>query len=55
MTFVDPLHPFSQDPLHDLDMASYALVKSFPDLPWEPKESFRAVAGWYGARERDPV
>jgi hypothetical protein len=58
MTFVDPLHPFSEDPVHDLDMASYALVRSlsdqpgatYPDLPWEPKEAFRAVAGWYGTR-----
>ncbi len=74
MTFVAPLNPYSDDPLHDLDMASYALVKSFggrlgpmgttypdapwdrdrsgstyPDMPWEPKESFRAVAGFYGA------
>ncbi|MGQ4600727.1 hypothetical protein [Nocardia sp. R6R-6] len=42
MTFVDPLHPYSDDPHHDLDMASYSLVKSFgtrlgpnhPDAPW---------------------
>jgi hypothetical protein len=77
MTFVAPLNPTSDDPLHDLDMASYALVKSFgarlgslgarfrdgpwdparhgttyPDMPWEPKASFRAVADFYGrARE----
>jgi hypothetical protein len=69
MTFVAPLNPTSEDPLHDLDMASYALVKSYggrlgpmgtacpqapwehdrygttyPDMPWEPKEAFRAVA-----------
>src|SRR2546429_5427794 len=29
MTFVAPLNPTSDDPLHDLDMASYSLVKSF--------------------------
>lgn len=46
MTFVAPLNPCSDDPVHDLDMASYSLVKSFggrlgplgaahPDAPWE--------------------
>ena len=75
-TFVAPLSPYSDNPRHDLDMASYSLVKSFgnrmgeltalvpdarwdldpgrrgtayPDLPWEPKESFRAVADAYQA------
>jgi hypothetical protein len=72
MTFVAPLNPTSDDPLYDLDMASYSLVKSFgtrlgplgaahpqapwdrdrlsttyPGLPWEPKESFGAVADFY--------
>jgi hypothetical protein len=72
MTFVAPLNPTSDDPLYDLDMASYSLVKSFggrlgplgaahpeapwdrnrrgttyPGMPWEPKESFRAVADFY--------
>jgi len=39
----------------DPDTASYSLVKSliqrngpeYPDMPWEPKESFRAVAEYY--------
>jgi hypothetical protein len=39
----------------DLDIASHSLVKSFagshgttyPDMTWEPKESFRAVAEYY--------
>lgn len=46
MTFVDPLHPTSDDPLYDLDLASYSLVKSFgarlgplgaahPNAPWD--------------------
>jgi len=46
MTFVAPLNPCSDDPVHDLDMASYSLVKSFggrlgplgtahPHAPWE--------------------
>ncbi len=40
----------------DFDIASYSLVKSYmdkhgttyPDMPWEPKESFKAVADYYG-------
>ncbi len=46
MTFVAPLNPCSDDPIYDLDMASYSLVKSFggrlgplgtanPDAPWD--------------------
>jgi hypothetical protein len=46
MTFAAPLNPTSDDPLYDLDMASYSLVKSFggrlgplgtahPDAPWD--------------------
>jgi hypothetical protein len=39
----------------DPDIASYSLVKSYvgkhgttyPDMPWEPKESFKAVADYY--------
>ena len=42
----------------DPDIAHYSLVKTFPDgrhgtkypdLPWEPKESFYAVAEYYGS------
>jgi hypothetical protein len=46
MTFVAPLNPCSDEPLYDLDMASYALVRSFggrlgplgeayPEAPWD--------------------
>jgi hypothetical protein len=46
MTFVAPLNPTSADPLHDLDLASYALVTSYggrlgpmgsayPQAPWD--------------------
>ncbi|HKA49331.1 MAG TPA: abortive infection protein [Candidatus Dormibacteraeota bacterium] len=46
MTFVDPLHPYSEDPKFDLDMASYSLVRSYgsrlgalgseyPRAPWD--------------------
>ncbi len=44
------------DPRDDLDLAGYGIVKlledrtgsSYPDLPWEPKEAFAAVAEHYG-------
>ena len=40
---------------YDLDMGSSSLVKSYdgkhgttyPDMPWEPKESFKAVAEYF--------
>jgi hypothetical protein len=46
MTFAAPLNPTSDDPLYDLDMASYSLVRSFggrlgplgaayPQAPWD--------------------
>lgn len=90
-TFVSPNSPFNSNPRYDLDMASYSLVKSYPekdtldelvnqatkqgrepgnaeltreaitgllgeigkhgmtypDLPWEPKESFRSVSKFF--------
>ena len=54
-TFVSPTLPYNEDPKYDLDMASYSLVKSYadkhgatyPDMPWEPKESFKTVAEYY--------
>ncbi|MEU0406548.1 abortive phage infection protein [Streptomyces griseorubiginosus] len=44
------------DPRHDLDMASYGIVKAIKDHPddprsdwhWEPKEAFHALAQRYG-------
>ena len=55
-TFVMPKYPHNVDPGFDLDMASYGLVKSYvdrkgstyPDMPWEPKKSFSALADYYG-------
>jgi hypothetical protein len=56
MTFVTPTALYSDNPRRDLDMNSYSLVKSYagrqhgttyPDMLWEPKESFRAVADYY--------
>jgi len=54
--FIDTLHLFNEDPLNDLDRASYSLVKSYgsgtcgstyPDMTWDPKEAFTAVAQYY--------
>jgi hypothetical protein len=57
-TFVDYQSPTGPVPKYDLDISSFSLVKllkngrsaAYPDLPWEPKEAFRAVAGYYAER-----
>ncbi|MGD0171904.1 MAG: hypothetical protein ABSB81_07250 [Halobacteriota archaeon] len=55
-TFISLINPYNDNPRYDLDKASTSLVKScgggkpgttYPDMPWEPKESFRAVAEYY--------
>lgn len=55
-TFTMPTMKHTADPLRDFDKASYSLVKTYadarhgttyPDMRWEPKESFRAVASFY--------
>jgi hypothetical protein len=54
--------PHRDDPAEDLDMTSAGVVKVFdsqstardrqnqryPDMPWEPKAAFDAVADWFG-------
>ena len=54
--FVSQINPCSDNPRYDLDMASTGLVKyyeggrhgaTYPDMRWEPKDSFRAVADYY--------
>ena len=54
--FISQITPYSDNPRFDLDMASSSLVKyyddgkhgaTYPDMTWEPKESFRAVADYY--------
>ncbi len=54
--FVSQINPFDEDPKYDLDTASSTVVKyyeggrhgaTYPDMPWEPKESFRALADYY--------
>jgi hypothetical protein len=58
-TFTAPLMLYGDDPEHDLDANSYSLVKPFsggrrgtthPDMAWEPKKSFTAVAGYYATQ-----
>lgn len=54
-TFVSPTYPYNDNPLYDLDMASFSVVKTYEDqkgvtyndMPWEPKESFAALEEYY--------
>ncbi|RJL35531.1 hypothetical protein [Bailinhaonella thermotolerans] len=54
----DHPHRPDGDPREDLDLASYGVVKvyedrlgaAYPDLPWDPKAAFAAVAAHYGRR-----
>jgi hypothetical protein len=43
-TFSSPSLPHREDPLRDLDMASYGVVKSYEDGSWAPKKLFHALA-----------
>lgn len=60
-TFSAEYLPRHEEPIEDLDMASYAVVASladgrgaaYPDLPWEPKRSFYALAEYYGNISRN--
>ncbi len=56
-TFATPRATTDDDPRYDLDMDSMSLVKAlpggrhgtvYPDMPWEPKEAFAAVARHFG-------
>jgi len=49
-TYVMPSYPSSLESAQDLDAASYALVRSWPDGRIEPKEAYRTVAHMYGRR-----
>ncbi len=54
-TFVCYGWPHRSDPREDLDMASWGVVKvlehclgdTYPDMPWEPKAAFTALADYY--------
>jgi len=61
-TFIFSHYPYSDTPKYDLDRASSSLVKYFdngkhgttyPDMTWEPKEAFKAVADYYGKQTED--
>jgi hypothetical protein len=60
-TFADPRWTYSEDPRYDLDMSAASLVKTYagrpgttyPDMTWEPKEAFRAVADFYAERRTE--
>jgi len=55
-TFVSA-NPYNPDPKYDLDMASYGIVKTlpdtkgqtYPDMNWEPKQSFGTLADYYAS------
>lgn len=56
MSFSFPLAPYSEDPGHDLDATALSIVRTlppgkhgttYPDVGWEPKEAFHAVARYY--------
>jgi hypothetical protein len=54
-TFASYHLPHRRDPRADLDMASYGVVKvledrlghSYPDMAWEPRAAFTALADYY--------
>jgi hypothetical protein len=55
-TFVTPALVYSDNPKFDIDMAGYGIVKSYPagkhgatypDMAWEPKVAFKALAAYY--------
>ncbi|MCA9876859.1 MAG: hypothetical protein KC442_03725 [Thermomicrobiales bacterium] len=57
-TFLEAAYPYSPDPHYDLDMASFGIVKVWPDSTdqgydatgyWEPKAGFRLVAERFAA------
>ena len=58
-TFASYGYPFSTNPRHDLDCASYGLVKildgasgeTYPGMPWEPKQAFYRLAECYARRD----
>lgn len=54
-TFISQSYPHKENPLYDLDIAAYGIVKYlkdhkgtiYKDMPWEPKEAFKALAEYY--------
>jgi hypothetical protein len=61
-TFATPEACTDDDPRYDMDMDSMSLVKAlpdgrhgttYPDMTWEPKEAFAAVANHFGGNPPD--
>jgi hypothetical protein len=50
-TYISPNYPTSQDPHHDLDAASFALMRSWPDGRTEKKAGYDAVAEAFAGSE----
>lgn len=54
-SFAAYMSPHREDPVYDLDIASYGIVKvyenkfgeTYPDMHWEPKESFKVIAEYF--------
>jgi len=57
--FITARYPTSNNPRYDLDMNAFGLVKAYrhgngttyPDMTWEPKQSFAAVAAYYASHQ----
>jgi len=58
MCFSFPLAPYSDDPRRDVDATSLSIVRplrgaqhgtTYPDMAWEPKEAFHAIADYYAS------
>ena len=57
--FVTAENPTSDNPRYDLDMNAFGLVKTYrhgkgttyPNMTWEPKQSFAAVADFYASHQ----
>lgn len=57
--FVSATFPVGDNPRYDLDMNAFGLVKTYrhghgktyPDMTWEPKQSFAAVAACYASHQ----
>jgi hypothetical protein len=60
MSLSFPLAPYCEDPRYDLDATALSIVRTlppgqhgttYPDVGWEPKEAFHAVARYYRQQE----
>ena len=51
-TYIAPTYPSSLEPSQDLDAASYALVRTWPDGRTEPKSAYLTVANAYSTSQK---